>query len=226
MLNDRFWTKVDKANPSGCWIWMAHKNNKGYGQFRPGGTAPKVLAHRLSYEAFYGPIKKGQLILHSCDNPSCVNPAHLRAGTARENVADMDKRNRRKTTPMKGSLNANSLLSDAIVITARQMYVDGCSIDQIAKHFNFSHVCISDAVYGKSWVHVFDIPDCPTREQIKEQSKHNMKSASKLTESDVKAIKRRLQQGHLGKDIALDFGIHKATVSDIKRGKIWRDVTS
>lgn len=50
MLDDRFWTKVDRAEPGGCWEWTANKNNKGYGLFRPGGTAPKRLAHRLAYE--------------------------------------------------------------------------------------------------------------------------------------------------------------------------------
>jgi hypothetical protein len=92
-----FWQKVDKSpgqGPAGdCWQWTAFKTKTGYGKL----TIHKEqwLAHRYSYQLANGAPKEGLYILHSCDNPSCVNPAHLRAGTQQENVADMDARNRR-----------------------------------------------------------------------------------------------------------------------------------
>src|SRR5882672_10379584 len=80
-----FWRKVDKR-PFGCWVWTAWKNSKGYGNFNIGER--KWKAHRLSYTFFYGPIPDGLLVLHRCDNPSCVNPDHLFLGTARDNFQD------------------------------------------------------------------------------------------------------------------------------------------
>lgn len=55
-----------------------------------------LLAHRVSYELHHGPIPQGALILHSCDNPGCVNPAHLRAGTQSENILEAFAKGRKK----------------------------------------------------------------------------------------------------------------------------------
>jgi len=76
----------------GCWIWEGIKGRGGYGKtFKDGKT---MSAHRLSYEIFKGPIPDGLLICHSCDNPKCVNPSHLWAGTHQENTDDMMRKKR------------------------------------------------------------------------------------------------------------------------------------
>lgn len=76
-----------------CWIWAGSRTKAGYGQIRSRGQGT-VYAHRLSYEIFHGPIPDGLHILHSCDTPSCVQPAHLRAGTHTENMREAIARNR------------------------------------------------------------------------------------------------------------------------------------
>ncbi len=86
----RFMEMVKKTKT--CWLWIAGKTSKGYGEFYPipnrvSDLHPPVYAHRFSYELFTGPIPSGFEISHSCNNPSCVNPAHLTAATHRENMA-------------------------------------------------------------------------------------------------------------------------------------------
>lgn len=104
-VKERFWTKVDKngplhpTNPSlgKCWVWKGARIKRAgceYGLLRPSGRSGRLRAHRVSWIMKNGPIPKGKDILHSCDNPPCVNPSHLRPGTAADNRADMVRRGR------------------------------------------------------------------------------------------------------------------------------------
>jgi len=95
---DRIEARVERIPESGCWIFMGHLNNKGYGQIQlsMNNTKKCVLAHRYSYEAFNGPIPKGMFVLHSCDTPSCCNPDHLSIGTHEDNMRDCVSKGRSK----------------------------------------------------------------------------------------------------------------------------------
>lgn len=84
LLSYRGWDIV--AN--GCWEYRGGRNEQGYGLVR------KTRAHRIAYEHANGPIADRRHVLHSCDNPPCVNPDHLRAGTATDNMADCLERQR------------------------------------------------------------------------------------------------------------------------------------
>lgn len=86
----RFWEKVEVLEESVCWPWKACIQSKGYGSF---AYTPKksITAHRYSWSLAYN---KGKLpdpelpVMHECDNKICVNPKHLRLGTALENNKD------------------------------------------------------------------------------------------------------------------------------------------
>jgi hypothetical protein len=88
-LPARFWQKV-AIGAGGCWLWTGNIGGR-YGSIRwgkhPDGRFRTVKAHRLAYEMLVGPIPPGLQLDHVvCDTPACVNPAHLKPSTARENV--------------------------------------------------------------------------------------------------------------------------------------------
>lgn len=91
----RFDGQVQKSD--GCWLWTGHVNTWGYGNIRVNGRW--ALTHRLAWERANGPIPEGLSILHRCDDPRCVRPDHLYAGTQRENVRDQVERGRKRGMP-------------------------------------------------------------------------------------------------------------------------------
>lgn len=92
-VEPRFWPKVDQTGgPDACWPWMACRNRHGYGKVGVGGIS--VTAHRAVWELANGPIPAGLHVLHRCDNPPCVNPAHLFLGTNADNVEDKVRKGR------------------------------------------------------------------------------------------------------------------------------------
>ena len=94
----RFWVKVDKSGPNGCWIWTAYRNPMGYGTFGLGGRKGRMfLAHRVAYTILVGDIEDGFDLDHICHNPACVNPTHLRVCSRAENARNTKLRKNNKS---------------------------------------------------------------------------------------------------------------------------------
>ena len=92
-----FWSKVDVRRPGVCWEWRAAKNEHGYGVFRRRDSRLNIRAHRMAWQIVNSEVLPPEVkLLHSCDNPGCVNPGHLSKGTQADNVADMHEKGRRK----------------------------------------------------------------------------------------------------------------------------------
>jgi hypothetical protein len=149
---ERFWRFVSKTD--GCWLWVGRSGTKkGYGLIQEGGKGtPRKLAHRLSYEIHHGPIPDGMVVMHSCDNPSCVNPAHLRVGTAAENIKEAyDKR--RKVSPFKkGEAHHGAVLDAEKVRFIRNNPHLSCG--KLAKQYGVGVSAISAIRRRETWAHI------------------------------------------------------------------------
>ena len=97
-LADRFHPRVDKTpgyGPNGdCWEWTGGKHKFGYGMVWVNEFQKSVCAHKIAYLLAYGSLDPLLWVLHSCDNPACCNPSHLRQGTYQENIDDRTQRGR------------------------------------------------------------------------------------------------------------------------------------
>jgi len=99
----KFMSHVVVNEATKCWLWQGLVTAKGYGRYGKGGKR----AHRISYQLFVGEIPQDLFILHTCDNTGCVNPEHLKLGSAKENTADMMAKGRNKNGAKRGAEHYN-----------------------------------------------------------------------------------------------------------------------
>ena len=146
-VHERFMEKVSFWHGgTECWQWMAAKNQYGYGQINV-GKRKRVAAHRWSYETFVGPLSATDCVLHSCDNPACVNPAHLSVGDRAANAADMVARGRSS----RGERRWNTSLTEDDVRAIRADKRRQCDI---AAEYGVRQGTISRIRSGARWRHV------------------------------------------------------------------------
>jgi len=143
-----FWSRVEKTD--GCWIWTGSRHRQGYGLLTLGQRPAK--AHRISYFLANGYIDLSEKVLHKCDNPPCVNPAHLWLGTQADNVADMVAKGRNGFVRLGGEKNPMARLDWEKVRAIRSEYATG-AINQaaLADKYHMSKMAINRVVNGGSW---------------------------------------------------------------------------
>jgi len=148
-----FWNRVEKNNhPTGCWIWTAGKDSKGYGSFWFNGKINK--SHRFSAE-LSGMNIKDHYVCHHCDNPSCVNPSHLFIGNHTMNMRDMFSKGRRPDVRKQGSQHGMAKLNENIVLTIRANCPDNQNdFKQWALRLQVHPDTIKNIVRRKNWKHI------------------------------------------------------------------------
>lgn len=139
-----------KTMPNGCMEWLPSKDKNGYGYYMI--MYKNLRAHRVMAALVYGEPQDKQIVLHSCDNPPCINPEHLSYGTQKENIRQKFDRNRANLSL--GSNRKNSVLTEEIVLKARQMRAEGQSIVSISRHFGINQGTMYDAIKRITWKHL------------------------------------------------------------------------
>lgn len=145
------WTEILRRPDLGpCWEWNGFRTKTRYGQISV-GDSKKTHASRIAYIAWVGPIEDGQFACHHCDNPPCINPAHLFAGTPKDNSEDCANKGR---IPH-GERQWGHKLTEDEVRTIRAAYATGMSTQAaMARRYGVSTSNINAVIHGKTWARV------------------------------------------------------------------------
>jgi hypothetical protein len=139
-----------------CWIWTGYlcEPKKQYGLTSSclDGTKKKILAHRLSFRLWKGNIPEKLFVLHSCDNPLCINPDHLHIGTPQKNMDEMRERGREKKAL--GEKNRHAKLTNEIVLQIRKEFKQGLTVRGISRKYKISSSSASYITRNITWKHI------------------------------------------------------------------------
>lgn len=149
-IETRFWAKVRKAGTEECWVWGAYRNARGYGKFGIGSVV--YLAHRVSWRLANGPVPDGLCVCHHCDNPPCVNPAHLFLGSQSDNLQDMFRKSRARRAL--GERAPKAKLTESGVVRIRELRAGGRTLREIARLYGITEGTVRAAVTGRTWRHI------------------------------------------------------------------------
>lgn len=227
--SDTVLSKVNKEpgqGPNGdCWEWDGRKDPAGYGlsTYQVDGTTPGKKsprgAHRVVYELLVGPIPKGLILMHSCDNPPCCNPAHLSPGTQLDNIRDRVSKGRCAV----GEKYPGISITSEQVANIKLYILAGFPFAVITDLFNISRTVVQNIARGNSWKHVVvDIND-PRILDLKIKLK-TLPSEQRLTTEEVLKIRELSATGTPTGALATQFRRSDVTIRAIVGRKYWKEV--
>jgi hypothetical protein len=146
-LEAKFRSRFIVSGPDDCWEWTGFRTKKGYGALGM-GAGKVILASRLALSLASGiPISTEKLACHTCDNPPCVNPAHLYWGTHVENMRDVRDRDRKPY----GVDHHKAVLTNAIVTELRVRVAGGENARVVAADLEINYATARNALCGRTW---------------------------------------------------------------------------
>jgi len=149
IIQERFWAKVHQTRPGQCWLWSGAKTPAGYGKMAVNRVTR--YAHHLVLEIDGRARPTDAIALHSCDNPGCVNPAHLTWGSQKENMRQAISRGRSPHTGrVAGEKNGNAVLTEEQVAEIRKAVGTHSAV---AGRFGVSRSLVQQIRAGTAWRH-------------------------------------------------------------------------
>jgi HNH endonuclease len=228
----RFWIRVQRGAPDECWPWLGVLQTWGYGAF----TSPVgQSAHRFAYFDTKGPIPPDRHVLHSCHNRRCVNPAHLRLGTAADNMHDMveagrqrkaadfwsyvERRSEKECWAWLGYVDSKGFGTFEIAgrksrTTARLAWE--LTRGPIARGYVVRHDCGNRTCCNPAHLRLWRHADYVRAINQGENNKN-----TKLTADAVRSIRRDPRSTVA---IAAEYGLTRATVSKLRLRQSWKHV--
>lgn len=220
-LAERFWRDVVQGE--GCWIWQGTRVGKGYGDLVFRGK--RYYAHRVSFELHFGAVPPGLFVCHHCDNPPCVRPDHLFAGTVRDNAIDMTRKGRHPGIGRpsverlaRGERQALAKLTDEAVVEIRQRYADGATGVELALEYDMTASALRQVVRGETWAHVGGPLTFRTKVRFGDGN-----GSSKLNSAAAIQIRAQHRDGATATSLAKQYGVSRQTISRLVENKTWKE---
>ena len=200
---------LGEIQDSGCIIFQGSKDGLGYGRYLKNGKSKSVtravLAEKLGYE-----LPTSMDACHTCDNPSCINPEHLWAGTRTQNLLDASKKGR---TQGKSHPLSNAKLDWEKVREIRQKLAAGERMKDVAQEYSVGRKTIHDIKYHVTW------KEAGQQVPLPRMGGHLDR---KFSFAQALEIRERIQAGESIAKIAQEFGVSRNVISDIKRNVTYR----
>jgi len=203
-LEERFLAKFEEATSKACWLWTAATLTKGYGLF--GVRSQNALAHRVQFQRHHGYLP--EVVCHTCDNPGCVNPAHLFAGDQTTNMSDCKAKGR----SARGRRHGHALLTETQALFAA---FEQRPAKDVARELEVVDDTIRELRAGRTWSWLTGIEADDPRVFKEKLSKI-------LTETQVLDIAFSTDSLAAA---ALRVGCGRSQVSRIRRGESWSHLT-
>lgn len=208
-IEARFWSKVSIVDDDdSCWEWQATRgkipDDYGFFAWKDGPFTVKAPgAHRVAFFLTNGFVPEHTC--HTCDNPPCVRPSHLFAGTHQENIADRHAKGRSRGAVQVGEANHNAALVEADVLFIRDTLAIGGDVSEtdLAALYGVDRATITLIRQGATWSHVGGPTSATGSRRVK------------LTDAEVAEIRESTERGVL---LAARYGVSAALISKIRRG--------
>lgn len=211
----RFISKVGPVDPeTGCQEWTGGRVNGKYGRFTEDYVPQE--AHRLAYAIEYGEVPEGMWVLHSCDNPPCCNPAHLRLGGNTENVADRVARGR----GLVGQDHPMARLTEQDVLKIRAAVAAGEDARAVATKYGLQgRSSVYLVLSGRTWGH---LPGTVRINKARTQVRGEKAGLAKLTANQVLEARHRYRATDVTlSELAAEYGLKKSAMRQAITGKTW-----